>query len=147
MVAAPARRPPTLALPVVWCCMMCRACRRMRDPEDFWPKQRRCKPCAAEQQAARRAAHPGREAELKRQQRARRALRQQAAEVALLHVLRELPRIAEDFAPDLDADRADDLRDSLSGLLVDGIAAAEDALGLEPGSALNVLAGRQHPHL
>jgi hypothetical protein len=124
----------------------CPACKRFREPADYWAKQARCKPCSAASKAALRAENPGRDAELKRAQRARAKLRQQTAEKALWHIVSGHRRIIAEFCADLDADRADELSDELSGLFMAGVAAAEDELGLEPGSALKILARRQDPH-
>jgi hypothetical protein len=123
----------------------CPACKRFREPADYWAKQARCKPCSAAAKQAQRAENPGRDAELKRAQRARARLRQQTAEKALWHIVKGHGRVIAEFADDLDADRAVELADALSGLFLAGVAAAEDELGLEPGSALNVFARRQDP--
>jgi hypothetical protein len=123
----------------------CRSCKRFRASDDFWKKQARCKSRSVAAKRARRAESPGRDAELKRAQRARAKLRQQTAEVALWHIVSGHRRVIAEFADDLDADRADELSDELSGLFMAGVAAAEDELGLEPGSALKILATRQDP--
>ena len=124
----------------------CPGCKRFREPTDFWRKQARCKSCSVAAKQARRVANPGRDAELKRAQRARAKLRQQTAEKALWHIVSGHRRVIAEFSADLDADRADELADELSGLFLAGVAAAEDEVGLEPGSALKILARRRDPH-
>ena len=121
----------------------CRACKRFRASDDFWKKQARCKSCSVAAKQARQAESPGRDAELKRAQRARAKLRQQTAEKALWHIVSGHRRIIAEFADDLDAERADELADELSGLFLAGVAAAEDELGLPAGSALRILSARR----
>jgi SBP domain len=123
----------------------CPACQRFRELAEYYPKQARCKSCSLAAKQARRAENPGRDAELKRAQRARAKLRQQTAEKALWHIVSGHRRIIAEFADDLATDRADELADELAGLFLGGVAAAEDELGLEPGSALKILARRQDP--
>lgn len=126
----------------------CPACKRFREPDDFWAKHARCKPCAAAAKQARRAENPGREAELARDRRARQKFRGTLAESVLFHILRGHQAVVEEFGEDLDPERKDELSERLSELFMSAVADAEDRCGLEPGAALNALtAGQRNPPL
>lgn len=128
----------------------CPSCKRLRSRADFHQRHAVCRDCHRARQRERRAADPGREAQLACARRARGRLRREVAEIALWNVIDGQRRVlAEHLSGQITDDELEELQLDLLGLLHEGAAIAEDRFGLEPGSALNIIAAarRRQPPL
>lgn len=132
--------------------VFCRRCRRTLPPSSFYESNRStCRTCKIEQAAERRRADPARAREAKRLERKRAVLRQELTGYVLARLLPGVDEVFAQLTHDLfdvlDRDAFRDVEEPLldarrrwSRLFTQAVHLAEDDLGLEPGSALELLA-------